>query len=106
MTFAYSGPSWAASSYPIDADSTSLAKHWDLLYVNYSKPASNVLDCAGMVNAGPRMPIVWLYHEPFGCLYEATGLSKEQLIRRSDWKDVWEDCNQFCLNKKIGRAHV
>lgn len=99
MTFAYSGPSWAASSYPVENNATNLARLWDLPNVNYSRPASTVLDCLKMIISGPRIPVVWIYHEPFGCLTEATGLSKQQLIQRSDWRDVWEECNQFCLKQ-------
>ena len=99
MKFAYSGPSWAASSYPIDTKCTNLAKEWNLSYIDYSKPGSTVLDCVAKLEAGPDLPIVWIYHEPLGCLFEATGLSREQLMQRTDWKDIWEECNQFCLDK-------
>jgi hypothetical protein len=97
MEFAYTGPSWAASSYPLDSKSTNLAKEWNIPSINYSMPASNVLSCLSRVNTVRSLPIVWVYHEPIACLTEATGLSKEQFMQRSDWKDIWEDCNQFCL---------
>jgi hypothetical protein len=105
MTFVYTGPSWASSSFPLGAESTNLAKEWDIPYINCSKHGSNVLECADMVKSNLDLPIVWIYNEPFGCLFEATGLSKTQLIQRSDWKDIWEECNQFCLNKiaSLGR---
>jgi len=99
MKFVYTGPSWAASSYPINANSTNLATEWGLEYVNYARPGSTILNCIDAVNASTSLPIVWVYHEPVGCLTEATGLTKKQLIQRSDWKDVWEDCNQYCLKK-------
>lgn len=99
MRFVYTGPSWAASSYPINANSTSLAEEWGLEYINSSRPGSSVLNCIDAVKTNASLPIVWIYHEPIVCLTEATGLTKEQLIQRSDWKDVWDDCNQYCLNK-------
>lgn len=103
MRFVYTGPSWAESSFPINATSTSLANEWGLDYINCAKSGSTVLDCVNAVNLLPSsLPIVWIYNEPLGCLTEATGLSNKQLIERKDWKDVWEECNQFCLNKIAG----
>lgn len=48
------------------------------------------------------MPIVWIYHEPLGCLTEATGLSLEQFLTAPNWQALREDCNQFCLEKISG----
>jgi hypothetical protein len=100
MRFVYTGPSWAASSYPIGIESTNLAKEWRLQHTNCAIPASTVLTCIDAVKLTPTsLPLVWVYNEPLGCLKEATGLTKAQLIQRSDWKDIWEECNQFCLKK-------
>ena len=98
MKFVYTGPSWAASSYPLGVGATSLAKEWGIPYANYSQPGSNVMGCIQSLKKAPALPIVWIYNEPLGCLTEATGLSKEQLVQQSDWQDVWEECNQFCLS--------
>lgn len=97
MKFVYTGPSWAVSSFPVENKSTNLAKEWGIPYLNYSMHASNVLSQLPIVDKTKSLPIIWCYHEPIGCLTAATGLSNAQLIQRSDWKDVWEDCNQFCL---------
>ena len=97
VEFVYTGPSWAASSYPVDNKSTNLAKEWDIPYLNYSMAGSTVLSRLPLVDKTKSLPIIWCYHEPMGCLTEATGLSNAELIQRSDWEDVWEDCNQFCL---------
>lgn len=102
MRFVYTGPSWAASSFPVDLNSTSLAKEWALPHFNCSMYASNVLQCVDKIKNLEASPIVWIYNEPILCLAEATGLTREQLIQRRDWKDVWEDCNQFCLSKIAG----
>lgn len=99
MRFVYTGPSWAASSFPVDSTSTSLAKQWTLPYFDCAMFGSNVSQCVDRIKNFNTFPIVWIYNEPFGCLTEATGLTKEQLIQRTDWDEVWEDCNQFCLSK-------
>lgn len=99
MRFVYTGPSWAASSYPVELGATNLAKEWKLPFFDCAMPASNVLQCIDKVARYPALPIVWFYHEPLGCLTEATGLTVQQFLTRSDWKDVREDCNQFCLQK-------
>jgi len=97
MSFIYTGPSWAASSYPLGPAATNLAKEWGIPCIDYSMPASSVLDCIKSFRIKSSTPIVWVYNEPLNCLSEATGLTKAQLIQRSDWRNVWEDCNQFCL---------
>jgi hypothetical protein len=100
VRFVYTGPSWAAYSYPVNTDSTNLAKEWGLPHINRAMPASTVLTCINAVKSTPTsLPLVWVYNDPLGCLTEATGLTKSQLIQRSDWKDIWEECNQFCLKQ-------
>tara|TARA_R110000868_G_scaffold147197_6_gene368454 strand:+ start:16 stop:720 length:705 start_codon:yes stop_codon:yes gene_type:complete len=99
MKYVYTGPSWAKTSYPEGPNSTNLAKEWNIPYIDCARQASSVLDCVKLVQSTPYLPIVWIYNEPLLCLSEATGLSMEQIIGRSDWRDVWEDCNQFCLDK-------
>lgn len=102
MRFVYTGPSWAASSYPLGIDATSLAKEWKIPYTDCSKPGSNVLECLNLVKAHSTLPLIWIYNEPLGCLTEATGLTKSDLLQRRDWKDVWDECNQYCLEKISG----
>ena len=99
MNFIYTGPSWAASSFPEGVSATNLARQWDIPHINFALSASNVLRCIEKVKSHTLLPVVWIYHEPLGCLTEATGLSYTELLRRSDWKDIREDCNQFCLQQ-------
>jgi hypothetical protein len=102
--FVYTGPSWAARSYDPPGtlefkNPTNLAKEWQIPFFDVSKPGTTILNRIYAVKEldNTTLPIVWVYNEPIGCLTEATGLSKEQFMQRSDWRDVWEDCNQFCL---------
>ena len=99
MKFAYTGPSWAASSFPMDSTSTNLAKQWALPYIDFSMVGSNVLQCIDRIKKVNKLPVIWIYNEPFGCLTEATGITKKQLIQRTDWAEIWEECNQFCLKQ-------
>jgi hypothetical protein len=102
--FVYTGPSWAARSYdppgtPEFKNPTNLAKEWQIPFFDVSNPGTTVLNRIDAVKKldNTTLPIVWVYNEPIKCLTEATGLSNEQIIQRSDWRDIWEDCNQFCL---------
>jgi hypothetical protein len=98
MRYVYTGPSWAASSYPLGHSSTNLAKEWSIPFANYARPASNALQCVRHLPSS-NLPVVWVYNEPLGCVYEATGLNLSDVLTRPDWKDIWEACNQFCLQK-------
>jgi hypothetical protein len=97
MTFLYTGPSWAASSYPVNDDATNLGREWGLPHINLSSPGSTVLTCTRAIHSSG--PIVWIYNEPLGDLTPITGLSFEEFVTREDWKDIREECNQHCLAK-------
>jgi hypothetical protein len=102
--FIYTGPSWAARSWDppeslADKNQTNLAKEWQIPFLDASRSASTVLDCASSVKKliGNKLPIVWIYNEPINNLTAITKLSFAEFVKRSDWQDIWEECNQHCL---------
>lgn len=102
MTYIYTGPSWAFSSYdPPGIAHTSLAKEWGLDYVNLSKPGSSILDRIKAIRSCNKstLPIIFVYNEPLLDLTTITGLTLDNLIQRSDWTDVRNECNRYCLNE-------
>lgn len=98
MKFVYTGPSWAASSYPLGSDSTNLAKQWNIPHVDCTMLGATVPMCVSMIKYRQFAPVIWVYNEPIRCIKEATGLTLQQMLQRSDWQDIREDCNQYCLN--------
>lgn len=98
MRYVYTGPSWAASSYPIDHKSTNLAQQWGFEYHNVSKGAHSVLDCVNSVRElDTGLPVIWIYNEPLIDLKTITGLGFDQFMTRPDWLDIWHKCNDSCL---------
>lgn len=105
--FIYTGPSWANRSYDPpgsweDANPTSLSKEWNIPCVDVSLPASRVIDRLVAVRQclnNDALPVVWIYHEPIRCLKEATGMSLLDFVKRPDWRTIWDQCNQYCLEK-------
>jgi len=103
--YTYTGPSWAASSYPIeDANATSLAKLWNIPYVDQSFHGASFMNNFETLRK-TKGPVVWLYNEPISMLKRATNMEDSEWLARDDWKDIWLECNQFCLNSlaRIGR---
>ena len=100
MNFTYTGPSWAASSYPIeDATATNLAKLWNIPYLDQSSPGSSVLSLLEMIKKEKSSaPIVWIYNEPLNDIVEITRMEQKEFLARPDWKDIQKECNQYCLN--------
>jgi len=100
MNFTYTGPSWAASSYPVtDSNVTNLSRLWDIQCKDQSRPGSSVLSCVKMIKKEKSSaPIVWIYNEPLGDLIEITGMEQKEFLARLDWKDIQKECNQYCLN--------
>lgn len=43
-----------------------------------------------------NLPVVWIYGDPLGSLYDF-GLTAIDYIQRPDWKDVRSDLNRRCL---------
>lgn len=109
--FVYTGPSWAFRSYDPpgtieNSNPTNLAKEWQISCVDLSLPGSTVLDRIEAVNKSDiDLPIVWIYNEPVQHIKVATGMDFKEFVQRSDWLDLWKECNQWCLNKinSIGR---
>jgi hypothetical protein len=55
----------------------------------------NRVDCIKQLNH--NLPIIWIYNEPIKDITTITGLSTTEFIQRSDWFDVWQECNYQCL---------
>lgn len=111
--FIYTGPSWAARSFDIpgshaDNNQTNLAKEWQIPFVNISQSGTTILNRVSAVNklGSNKLPIIWIYNEPIGNLTDITKLSFLEFIQRADWKDIWKECNQHCLQaiNNIGRS--
>ena len=103
--YIYTGPSWAASSYPVESTPTNLAREWNIPFIDQSLAGTTILNRVNAINnLNSTLPIIWIYGEPFGDLEKITNLSKKQLMQRSDWKDIWHECNQYCLSaiSKLG----
>jgi len=100
--YLYGGSSWANRSYdPGQTPKTSLAKEWNIPYYNLSKTAISVLESLKLVSDHPNktLPIVFLYHDPVTDLQSITGMSYKEFITSKDWKIIWNQCNQHCLDK-------
>jgi hypothetical protein len=103
--YTYTGPSWAASSYPIeDKNATNLAKLWNIPHIDQSAPGTNVLQNLENLKETTG-PVVWLYNEPISLIKHVCKLNLSDLLIRDDWQDIWKECNQFCLKSiaKLGR---
>ena len=112
MKFVYAGPSWAESSFDLPGSDafnnpTNLAKEWQIPYSNLSAGGSTALNRVEAIknHYDSTSPIIFVYNEPIGDLTAVTGLQFSELIQRSDWLDIWKECNQYCLNEinSIGR---
>jgi hypothetical protein len=102
--FIYTGPSWAKKSWDppgsiADKNQTNLAKEWGIPFLDLSQAASSVLDRVKAIKnlTINELPIVWIYNEPIVNLTDITGLSFTEFIQSADWKDIWNECNQHCL---------
>lgn len=97
--FIYTGSSWAANSYPIDHTTTNLAKQWGYDYIDRSGVRTGNHKCYQIIkNLNSNLPIVWLYCEPILSLQPATGLSMDNFITSTYWKEIWNKCNQYCID--------
>jgi hypothetical protein len=104
--FIYTGPSWAKKSYDDPGkivEPTNLAKQWGIEHVDLSLAGSNVMANAGRVEnyfkTNPKLPIIWVYNEPILNLDIITGLTEQEFLQRPDWQNIWEECNQQCINR-------
>ena len=104
MKYIYTGPSWAAQSYD-DVNgpffkSTNLSREWGIECLDLSKPGSSVLDRAEAIKeSGVSLPIVWVYNEPLLDITTATGLTLNEFVVNDNWKNIREECNQYCLGQ-------
>jgi hypothetical protein len=97
--YIYTGTSWADSSYPVVNSSTNLAREWGISYINMSQTGSGVLELVKRIKKSHlKLPIIWIYNEPFVDLTAITNMSYDDLLQRSDWEDLWNECNQYCLS--------
>lgn len=105
--YTYTGPSWAASSYPVeDENATNLAKLWNMPHVDQSVPGVHAIyNLKRLYEQKEKGPVVWIYNEPLGVLKRATNMEDKEFLIRNDWKEIWQECNQFCLNSiaRLGR---
>lgn len=111
--FIYIGPSWAAQNYEsptsgIAEGTTNLAKEWNIPHCNLSKPGQGIDVSLELIRQHPAdLPIVWIYGEPSMSIPRLFGISYLEFIQRADWRELWEQCNQYCLqaidqlNRKI-----
>lgn len=97
MSFLYTGPSWAASSFPLDSQTTNLAKEWGFSCINQSCSGTSIIDQLNFIPKNNIKPIVWVYGEPLLSCEKITGVSISDLITRTDWDVVRKQCNDFCL---------
>lgn len=103
--FTYTGPSWAASSYPIeDKNATNLAKLWNIKHIDQSFHGAHAIRNFRHLRKTTG-PVVWLYNEPIGVLQQAVNMEYKEFLTRDDWQDIWRECNEYCLNSiaRLGR---
>jgi len=99
--FIYTGPSWAKQSYDDDRlriPLTNVAQQWGIDCIDVSEINSNTeTNLQEIKNTRSALPVIWIYNEPIKMLKKATGLTAEEFLQRSDWRDIWHECNQYCL---------
>lgn len=107
--FLYGGSSWAASSYDADMRhaKTNLSKEWNMPCIDLSVPGVSVLKSWREIekNKNKTLPVIFLYHCPSSNVTDITGISYEQFLTRPDWMEIWNRCNQHCLEQidSLGR---
>ena len=100
--FVYVGPCWATKSshdHQNNIEPVNLADRWGIEHVNLSRDGHSVLESIGRIKYSNHheLPIIWVYNEPIADLSRITKLSKSEFIQRPDWKDIWYECNSYCL---------
>ena len=100
--YLYGGSSWAYKSFDPDEDfNTNLAKEWDIPHYDLSWPNISVLYSVNRIIQHPdkQLPVIFLYHDPISDVEHITGISFKEFLTRKDWKTIWDQCNQFCIDK-------
>lgn len=101
--YVYAGSSWAMTSFPMNNHATNLAKQWAVPCIDATRGATSVLDSVALVKKFKQSkPIVWVYNDPLYDLQAVTGIDHTEFLTRSDWQDIWHECNQHCLNAISG----
>ncbi len=110
--YTYTGPSWAASSYPVadevvaSGEAINLAKLWNMPHVDQSRPGVHAItNLKKLYEQKEKGPVVWIYNEPLNVLERATNMEEKEFLISNNWKEIWHECNQFCLNSiaRLGR---
>ena len=106
--YAYVGSSWAVKSFDppnlsVGKTPTSLAEQWNIPYANLSQVMSSPLERISAVenyfSLHGKLPIIWIYNEPIADVERITGMPVLEFIQRSDWRSIWNECNQYCLDR-------
>jgi hypothetical protein len=106
MRYVYTGPSWAASSFPVDANSTNLSRQWNIPCIDLAQPGASVLsNIRRLEKDKSNLPIIWIYNEPLLDIEHILGISKVELLTNDNWQTQRDFCNQYCLEQisKLGR---
>ena len=100
--YLYGGSSWAYKSFDPDENfKTNLAKEWNIPHCDLTEPGISVLDSLDRIIQHPdkKLPVIFLYHDPISDVEHITGISFKEFLTRKDWKTIWDQCNQFCIDK-------
>ena len=94
----YTGPSWAFSSYPMEGETTNLAREWKISHVDFSRPGQPTVDIVKRLkNLEKKLPVVWVYGEPLGSRYGLYPSDKPDLLKQENWWTLREEINQKCF---------
>jgi hypothetical protein len=103
--FNYIGPTWADRSFDNDtAPTTNFALEWDIPYTPQVFLSAPPLTIARSVNLDNRLPIVWVYSDPWGNIESITGMTRAEYVQRGDWFSIWQECNRYIFQtiSKLG----
>ena len=104
--FYYIGPTWAIKSYDQNEQSTgstNFATEWKIDHIDitsHSTPPGELVDLA-VKYIRKDLPIVWIYSDPWGDVPAITGMSHKEYVERSDWFDIWKECNFHNLKSPL-----
>jgi hypothetical protein len=102
--FNYIGPTWAVKSYDQNEQSTgstNFASEWKIDHIDitsHATPPGELVDLAEKYSR-KDLPIVWIYSDPWGDVPAITGMSHKEYVERSDWFDIWKECNFHNLKR-------
>ena len=102
--FNYIGPTWAIKSFDKNEDntgSTNFATEWKIDYIDITRnsaPPGKLIKLAEK-HLDKKLPIVWIYSDPWGDIPSITGMSFKEYVERTDWFDIWKECNFYNLKR-------